>query len=90
MLISDFQKSGWERQEEITLPEGAELTADLRGRRSRPRTVAVSSVKFQRDVVLRRGARDGHGRRHEPQRRSTVKDLPVKLEIDGRLSTRAM
>ena len=33
-LISDFQKTGWERQEEIQLPEGATLTPDL-GRRRR-------------------------------------------------------
>ena len=43
VLISDFQKSGWERQEEIQLPEGATLTpisvasrGDRQSRRCRP------------------------------------------------------
>jgi hypothetical protein len=83
VLISDFQKSGWERQEEIKLPEGATLT---------PISVAsvdtasqsVSSVKFQRTsfsgeerVMVTAGITN--------RSTSAVKDLPVKLEIDGRL-----
>ena len=66
VLISDFQKTGWERQEEISLPDGAVLT---------PISVAaVETANLGRDlrevpahVVLRRRARDGHGRRDEPQ-----------------------
>ena len=58
VLISDFQKTGWERQEEINLPEGAEL---------KPISVAAVPWSSSRGdispvsahVVLRRGARDG-------------------------------
>jgi hypothetical protein len=47
VLITDFQRSGWERHEEISMPEGAELvpvsvaTADTAN-------LSVSSVSFQR------------------------------------------
>lgn len=83
VLISDFQRSGWERQEEISLPEGttvtpisvAELeTADL----------AVSSIAIQRATF-------------SGQERATItagltnrgtapmSAVPVSLEIDGRV-----
>ena len=46
-LISDFQRSGWERQEEIQLPEGATITpvavSDVE-----TTGIAVSSVALQR------------------------------------------
>jgi hypothetical protein len=82
-LISDFQKTGWERQEEISLPEGAELKAISVATLESTNT-AVTSVKFQRTsfsgeervmvtaAVINRSAH-------------AVKDMPVKLEIDGRL-----
>jgi hypothetical protein len=48
-LISDFQRTGWERQEEIPLPEGATITpvsvADLE-----TSGLAVTSVAFQREA----------------------------------------
>ena len=51
-LISDFQKTGWERQEEIHLPEGATLTpmsvAELE-----TSDLSVSSVALAARVVLR-------------------------------------
>jgi hypothetical protein len=83
VLISDFQASGWERREEISLPEGAVLTpisvADLE-----TANVAVTSVKFQRTsfsgeerVMLTAGITNRSS--------SAVKDLAVKLEVDGRL-----
>ncbi len=52
VLISDFQKTGWERQEEIHLPEGA---SSRRCRWPTPETsdLAVTSVAIQRAVVLR-------------------------------------
>src|SRR5690606_6052323 len=82
-LISDFQRSGWERQEEIALPEGATLTPVSV---SEPATadLAISSVALQRATfsgqervtitvgLINRGP--------DPIRQS------VHLEIDGRAS----
>jgi hypothetical protein len=83
VLISDFQKTGWERQEEINLPEGAELrpisVASLPWA-----SVAVTSVRFQRTSFSgeeRVMVTAGLTNRGE----NAVKDLPVKFEIDGRL-----
>lgn len=82
-LISDFQRSGWVRQEDIALPEGATITPvpvvddDVA-------TVAVASVALQREPfsgaervtvtagVVNRGA-------------GAVPGLDVSLEIDGRV-----
>jgi hypothetical protein len=83
VLISDFQRSGWERQEEISLPEGATLTPVQVGS---PDTsnLAVTSVRFQRtsfegeERVLVTAAVSNRG--GQP-----VKGAPVKLEVDGRL-----
>jgi hypothetical protein len=58
-LISDFQKTGWERQEEIPLPEGAELKGDL-GCDARDDEPRGDFRQVSARVVLRRGARDGH------------------------------
>jgi hypothetical protein len=82
-LISDFQKTGWERQEEIHLPEGAELKA-VSVASLETKNLAVTSVKFQRAsfsgeerVMVTAALINRSG--------DTIKDLPVKLEIDGRL-----
>jgi hypothetical protein len=83
VLISDFQSSGWEKREEISLPEGAVLTpvsvADLE-----TANVAVTSAKFQRTsfsgeerVMITAGVTNRSS--------SAVKALAVKLEVDGRL-----
>ena len=83
VLISDFQRSGWERQEEISLPEGATLTPISVGV---PETsnIAVTSVKFQRTtfeseerVMVTAGISNRSG--------TAVKNLPVKFEVEGRL-----
>ena len=82
-LISDFQKTGWERQEEIPLPDGAELKA-VSVAALETTNLAVTSVKFQRTAfsgeerVMVTAALVN--RSADP-----VKNLPVKLEIDGRL-----
>ena len=83
MLISDFQKSGWERQEEISLPDGSVLTPVVVGTPDSS-NIAVTSVRFQRTTfeseerVMVTAA---------VSNRSTnpVKAAPVKLEVDGRL-----
>jgi hypothetical protein len=83
VLITDFQKSGWERQEEIHLPEGASITpvsvADME-----TLNLAVSSIALQRGsfsgqerVTITAGVTNRGS--------NTVDKLPVKLEIDGRL-----
>ncbi len=82
-LISDFQKTGWERQEEIHLPQGAELKA-ISVASLETTNLAVTSVKFQRAsfsgeerVMVTAGLTNRSA--------DAVKNLPVKLEIDGRL-----
>ena len=69
-LISDFQKIGLGAAGGDPAARGRGAHADLRGRAWKPRVIACRPCKFQRDVVLRRGARDDHGRRDEPQHRS--------------------
>jgi hypothetical protein len=83
VLISDFQRTGWERQEEISLPEGAVLTpvsvAELE-----TSNLAVTSVRFQRtsfegeERVMVTAALTNRSA-------DAVKALPVRLEVDGRL-----
>ena len=46
-LISDFQASGWGKREDISLPEGAQLTPISVGA-IETQNIAVTSVKFQR------------------------------------------
>ncbi len=83
VIISDFQKTGWELQEAINLPEGATLTP-ISVATAETSTLAVTSVKFQRTsfsgeerVMVTAGITN---------RASTAAaNLPVKLEIDGRL-----
>lgn len=83
VLISDFQKSGWERHEEISMPAGTEIqpvsvaTPDAAN-------LAITTVTFQRTPfsgeervaitagVTNRGARE-------------IAALPVRLEVAGRL-----
>jgi hypothetical protein len=83
VLISDFQRSGWERQEEIRLPEAAEFNTVSVGTLEIS-TLSIASVAFQRATfsgeervtvtagLTNRGAND-------------VKALPVQLEVDGRV-----
>jgi hypothetical protein len=82
-LISDFQKTGWERQEEIHFPEGT---------RFEPVSVAtpgVSDVSVT-TATFQRGAFSGEERVGVTvgltNRGSTpVQKLPVRLEVDGRV-----
>jgi hypothetical protein len=81
-LISDFQKSGWERQEEVQLPPGAMLTPVSVISRD-PSNLSVSSLAIQRATfsneeratitvgLINRSA-------------TAVTNQPVRLEIDGR------
>jgi len=83
VLISDFQRSGWERQEDIRLPEGATLTP-ISVADPEPSNLSVTSVAFTREMfsgvervtitagLVNRSARDVTGQ-------------PVQLEIGGQV-----
>ncbi|MEZ5317748.1 MAG: BatA domain-containing protein [Vicinamibacterales bacterium] len=83
VLITDFQRSGWERREEVSLPEGAELVP-ISVASPDMANLSVSTVTFQRTPfsgqeriavtagVTNRGTRD-------------LTKLPVRLEVDGRV-----
>jgi hypothetical protein len=81
-LISDFQKTGWARQEEIALPEGATVTpvsvAELETSGVSVTSVALERAVFSGEerVTIRAGLANRGG--------TTVSKLPVSLEIDGR------
>jgi hypothetical protein len=82
VLISDFQRSGWDRQEDIRLPEHATLTP-LSVADPESANIGVSSVAFQHEMfsgqervtitagVVNRSARD-------------LTNEQVALEINGR------
>lgn len=83
VLISDFQKLGWERQEEIHLPEGAVLKPVSVGG-GETTDVAVTSVTFQRTqfsgqdrVVATAGIVNRSAR--------PATDVSVALDVDGHL-----
>jgi hypothetical protein len=83
VLISDFQKAGWERQEDIRLPEGATL-APISVAEYETTDLAVSSVAFQRAsfqreerVTVTAGLTNRSAR--------AVTAQPVTLEIDGQV-----
>ena len=81
VLISDFQKTGWEQHEEIHLPEGATLTP-VSVATPGVTNVSIAKADFSREpfsgaervsvtvLLSNRGA-------------SAVSSLPVTLEIDG-------
>jgi hypothetical protein len=83
VLISDFQRSGWQKQEAISLPEGGELTP-ISVASQETANVSVTSVKFQRTsfqgeerVVVTAGLTNRSA--------TAIKNQDVKLEVDGRV-----
>jgi hypothetical protein len=82
-LISDFQKSGWQRQEEIHLPEGATITpvpvANMETSDLSVASVAIQRASFSNEerVTLTAGITNRSA--------TAATKIPVKLEIDGRL-----
>jgi Aerotolerance regulator N-terminal/von Willebrand factor type A domain len=81
-LISDFQKAGWERQEDIHLPEGAVLTP-VSVASVDTSNLAIASVALPRSTFAgeeRVTVTVGLTNRGE----TPFKDVPVTLEIDGR------
>jgi Mg-chelatase subunit ChlD len=89
VLISDFQKTGWEHREEIHLPEGATLTP-VSVATPDTSNLSVSSVTFERKSFSgeeRVSVTAGLTNRSA----TPVTNLPVTLEVDGRaLDTRAV
>jgi hypothetical protein len=81
-LISDFQRAGWERQEEIHLPEGATLTP-MSVATPETANLAVTSVVFDR------GSFSGEERvtvtAGLTNRSAAQVTVPVRLEMDGRV-----
>ena len=81
-LISDFQRSGWERQEDVQLPEGATVTPISVVRGATP-NFTVSSVGIQRATFS--GEERATITAALVNRSDTaVSNQPVVLEIDGR------
>jgi hypothetical protein len=81
-LISDFQRSGWARQEEIALPEGATITPFSVAEPEMP-NLSVTSVALERAafsgeerVTITAGLAN--------RAAQAVAKRPVTLEIDGR------
>jgi hypothetical protein len=81
-LISDFQRSGWERQEEIVLPEGATLTPV-------PIGDGVEAGLSVASISVQRASFSGQERATIVaglvNRSPTAVQQPVRLEIDGRV-----
>lgn len=84
-LISDFQRSGWARQEDVQLPEGATITpvpiAD-----DVVESVAVTSIVLQREPFS--GAERVTVTAALANRGAGANRLNVALEIDGRIIER--
>lgn len=82
ILISDFQKIGWNREEDLRLPEGATLTP-ISVAEAETSNVTVSSVMLQRATFSgqeRVTVSTGLVNRSA----SRVSNLQVELEVDGR------
>jgi hypothetical protein len=81
-LISDFQKTGWERQEDIRLPEGATITpisvADMETADLAVASVVLKRASFSGEerVTISAGLINRSG--------APVTNQAVRLEIDGR------
>ena len=81
VLISDFQKIGWEKQEDIHLPEGATLTP-VTVAAGDTSDLAITAVTFARnqfsgqDRVVATAGVSNHSTK-------PAADVPVTLEIDG-------
>jgi hypothetical protein len=83
VLISDFQKSGWETHEEIRLPEGATL-APVSVAELETSDLSISSVVLPRQsfateerVTVTAGLTNRGA--------NPIVNLPVKFEVNGRL-----
>jgi hypothetical protein len=83
VLISDYQKVGWEGHEEIHVPSGTKLTT-VPITDKEPSNIAVSSATLHREVV------DGREQLRASARitytgQAAQSDVPVMLELNGRV-----
>ncbi len=82
ILVSDFQRSGWQGAEGVRLPDGVALTAVPVGE-AETSNVSVTPVSLQRSTFSERdrvtvtGGAVNHGAR-------PISNLEVVLELDGR------
>lgn len=83
ILISDFQRSGWQGAEGVRLPDGVVMTPVVIGDRDTA-NVSVAPVSIQRSTFAgqERVTVTGGGLNHGA---TAVTNLPIALEIDGRL-----
>jgi hypothetical protein len=82
VLITDFQKTGWEGRDEVRLPSGTTLTwVDVSERDAS--NVAITGVELDRDYEAGRERVVAAARLVNKGARA-VPDLDVALEVDGR------
>ena len=82
ILISDFQKIGWNREEDVRLPEGARLTP-ISVADGDTSNVTVSSVLLER-TALSKLERVTVTAALVNRSATSANDVQVQLEIDGR------
>jgi hypothetical protein len=82
VLISDFQRVGWDGDVDVRLPPGTKLRPVLIGD-SVTANVAVTGVTFKREQVSGRERVSATARLANKSAKA-VRDLPVELELDGR------
>jgi hypothetical protein len=81
VLISDFQKTGWEQREEVRLPEGATLTP-ISVATPGTANVSVTKAEFAREPFAN-GEKVAVTVLVTNRAPTPVAALPVKLEVDG-------
>jgi hypothetical protein len=82
VLISDFQKTGWDGRDDVRLPAGAKLIpVDVSDRGAS--NVAITGVELRRDYEAGRERVIPEARLVNKGARP-VRDLAVTLEVDGR------
>ena len=77
VLVSDFQKSGWDRAQDATLPPGVSLTTGARRRGRRPPMPPSSALAFARQEAARGRARDRVARASSIARRTALQNREV-------------
>jgi hypothetical protein len=82
VLVTDFQKTGWDGRDEVRLPSGATLTW-VNVSEGEASNVAITGVELDRDYEAGR-ERVVVAARLVNKGARAVKDLEVWLEVDGR------
>jgi hypothetical protein len=83
VLITDFQKAGWEGADDVRLPESTKLTwVDVSG--GPASNLAITGVDLERDYALGRERVIPTARLVNKGARALT-DVPVTFEVDGRV-----